>query len=603
QTARRPDTSMASNVFQQEHYVSRDRRAKVTGGGGFRGCTVWLTGFSGAGKTTIAFGLEEYLVSAGVPAYSLDGDNIRTGLNKNLGFSHADREENIRRISEVAKLFADGGIVCITAFISPFRQDRDKARRLHEEAGLKFYEIFVDAPLEVCETRDVKGLYRKAREGLIKGFTGIDSAYEPPMRPDLTVQTAACGVRQSVLAVVDLLDREGLLPAGVAGGASGAVDGEICELVAADAAERWAHPLTGFMTERQYLQCLHFGAVQARGSTGWHSQSVPIVLAINDAEREACVGQSSVALRRQVGDGSGDSQVIGLLHSVEVFAHQKRERCARTFGTVSSGHPSVARILASGDWLIGGELKLLEHIKWHDGLDHYRLTPRQLRARFAEMNADAVFAFQLRNPVHNGHALLMADTRRRLLEERRYRNPVLLLHPLGGWTKPDDVPLPVRLRQHEAVLKAGVLDPGSTVTAVFPAPMLYAGPTEVQWHAKARMNAGANFYIVGRDPAGLPDPDSPDKTDLYNPQHGALVLGMTPGLDKLEIVPFRVAAYDRSIGRMAFFEPSRRDEFEFISGTKMRALARDGRDPPDGFMAPDAWAVLAEFYRQQQQQK
>lgn len=213
----------------------------------------------------------------------------------------------------------------------------------------------------------------------------------------------------------------------------------------------------------------------------------------------------------------------------------------------------------------------MDRIKWNDGLDQYRLTPNELRSRFKQLKCDSVFAFQLRNPIHNGHALLMQDCRRQILE-RGYKNPVLLLHPLGGWTKDDDVPLPTRMAQHQAVLDAGVLNREHTVLAIFPSPMMYAGPTEVQWHAKARMNAGATFYIVGRDPAGMPHPDKslyPDG-DLYDGTHGQRVLKMAPGLDQLEIIPFRVAAYDKTISKMAFFDPTRKADFEFISGTKMR---------------------------------
>ena len=125
--------------------------------------------------------------------------------------------------------------------------------------------------------------------------------------------------------------------------------------------------------------------------------------------------------------------------------------------------------------------------------------------------------------------------------------------------------------------------------------MMYAGPTEVQWHAKARMCTGANFYIVGRDPAGMPHPHT--KTDLYHPQHGRKVLTMAPGLTQLEIIPFKVAAYDKRAGRMAFYTPERKADFEFISGTKMRSLARSGNEPPNGFMAPLAWKVLSSYYQ------
>ncbi|TNM99305.1 hypothetical protein fugu_012338 [Takifugu bimaculatus] len=196
----------STNVVYQAHHVSRSKRGQIVGTrGGFRGCTIWLTGLSGAGKTTISFALEEYLVTHAIPCYSLDGDNVRHGLNKNLGFSAEDREENIRRIAEVAKLFADAGLVCITSFISPFSKDREEARKIHASAGLPFFEVFIHAPLEVCEKRDVKGLYKKARAGEIKGFTGIDSNYESPDRPDLVLKTGELTVDECLQQVLELL--------------------------------------------------------------------------------------------------------------------------------------------------------------------------------------------------------------------------------------------------------------------------------------------------------------------------------------------------------------------------------------------------------------
>ncbi|KAM7257604.1 hypothetical protein ACFE04_013345 [Oxalis oulophora] len=280
--------------------------------------------------------------------------------------------------------------------------------------------------------------------------------------------------------------------------------------------------------------------------------------------------------------------------SIEIYKHPKEERIARTWGTTAPGLPYAEQAITdAGDWLIGGDLEVIEPIKYHDGLDRFRLSPAQLREEFERRNADAVFAFQLRNPVHNGHALLMTDTRRRLLE-MGYKNPVLLLHPLGGYTKADDVPLSWRMKQHEKVLEDGVLDPETTVVSIFPSPMHYAGPTEVQWHAKARINAGANFYIVGRDPAGMSHPV--EKRDLYDADHGKKVLSMAPGLERLNILPFKVAAYDKTVGRMAFFDPSRAKDFVFISGTKMRALARSKESPPDGFMCPGGWKVLVDYY-------
>ncbi|XP_018420494.1 PREDICTED: bifunctional 3'-phosphoadenosine 5'-phosphosulfate synthase 2 isoform X2 [Nanorana parkeri] len=594
----------STNVVYQSHHVSRNKRGQVVGTrGGFRGCTVWLTGLSGAGKTTLGFALEEYLVSHAIPCYSLDGDNIRHGLNKNLGFSSEDREENIRRIAEVAKLFADAGLVCITSFISPYAKDRTAARKILEAAGLPFFEIFVDAPLDICESRDVKGLYKKARAGEIKGFTGIDAEYERPEAPELVLKTNLNSVNECIQQIVELLQEMAIVPS--------SATKDVHELFVSEnrldeareeaenlpsvqitkldlewvqvLSEGWATPLKGFMREREYLQVMHFNTLLDGGII---NLSIPIVLPVSKEDKEKLNGVKALAL-------SYEGRRVAILRNPEFFEHRKEERCARVWGTTCTKHPHVKMVLESGDWLVGGDLEALERIRWEDGLDQYRLTPLELRQKAKEMNADAVFAFQLRNPVHNGHALLMQDTKRHLLD-RGYKSPVLLLHPLGGWTKDDDVPLDWRMKQHAAVLEEAVLDPKSTIVAIFPSPMLYAGPTEVQWHCRARMIAGSNFYIVGRDPAGMPHPET--KEDLYEPTHGGKVLSMAPGLTSVEIIPFRVAAYNAKTRSMEFYDKERHNEFDFISGTRMRKLAREGENPPDGFMALKAWKVLTDYY-------
>jgi bifunctional enzyme CysN/CysC len=154
------------------------------------GATVWFTGLSGSGKSTIANALAERLLEIGRPAYVLDGDNLRHGLNADLGFSAADRAENVRRVGEVARLMADAGLVVLVPVISPYRADRDRVRTAHEAAGLRFVEVFVDTPLELCEQRDPKGLYAKARAGEVTGMTGIDDPYEPPLTPELVLTPA-----------------------------------------------------------------------------------------------------------------------------------------------------------------------------------------------------------------------------------------------------------------------------------------------------------------------------------------------------------------------------------------------------------------------------
>lgn len=173
------------NIIPHTHAIQQSDRVKKNG---YTPKVIWFTGLSGSGKSTLASALEAYFYQKGFNTYILDGDNIRSGLNKDLDFSDTGRTENIRRISEVSKLFIDAGVIVLTAFISPFREDRDQARRLI--GAESFLEIHVDCPLEVCEKRDVKGLYRKARAGEIKYFTGIDSPFEDPENPDIRVNTA-----------------------------------------------------------------------------------------------------------------------------------------------------------------------------------------------------------------------------------------------------------------------------------------------------------------------------------------------------------------------------------------------------------------------------
>jgi len=200
----------ATNITWHEGTVTRaEREANL----GQKGATLWMTGLSGSGKSTIAVALEQVLTQRKIASYRLDGDNIRHGLNKNLGFSAEDRTENIRRIGEVTKLFADAGLISMTSFISPYRADRDLVRELHKAADLPFLEIYVHCPLDEAEKRDPKGLYKKARAGEIKGFTGIDDPYEEPESAELVLRTAEMSVAQSVAAILDKLAAAGLVPA------------------------------------------------------------------------------------------------------------------------------------------------------------------------------------------------------------------------------------------------------------------------------------------------------------------------------------------------------------------------------------------------------
>lgn len=198
----------ATNITWHEGHVGRGERETLLKQ---KGALLWMTGLSGSGKSTIAYTLEHALVQRGHLAYVLDGDNIRHGLNKNLGFSAEDRQENIRRISEVGKLFVDAGVITITAFISPYRADRDAARATIGQGD--FFEVFCNTPIEVCETRDPKGLYKKARAGEIKGFTGIDDPYEAPNKPEFVIDTTNVSPQEATVQLIESLEKAGKIPA------------------------------------------------------------------------------------------------------------------------------------------------------------------------------------------------------------------------------------------------------------------------------------------------------------------------------------------------------------------------------------------------------
>lgn len=200
---------VSPDVVWHEGAVSRDARWAATG---VHGATVWLTGLSGSGKSTIASAVTAVLTDRSVLTYTLDGDNLRHGLNGDLGFSAADRAENVRRVAEVARLCADAGLVVLVPVISPYRAGRAQARSIHEASGLAFVEVFVDAPLAVCEARDPKGLYQRARAGELSGLTGVDDPYERPERPELVLDTAALSAAAAAGAILEALEARGVVP-------------------------------------------------------------------------------------------------------------------------------------------------------------------------------------------------------------------------------------------------------------------------------------------------------------------------------------------------------------------------------------------------------
>ncbi|OQS06419.1 APS kinase/ATP sulfurlyase/pyrophosphatase fusion protein [Thraustotheca clavata] len=653
---------MTRNVYWDQSVVSDATRYAAIGQ---KGATIWMTGLSGSGKSTIGRALESELIHRRLQVYRLDGDNVRIGLNRDLGFSAADRAESVRRVGEVAALFASSGTITIVGLVSPYREHRDEVRELHKKMNIPFYEIFVDTPLEVVMARDIKGLYKKAVEGKIQHFTGISAPYEAPLNPDMTIFTPNMTLESEVDVLLNFLKAKGLftgvkeLPQGypgvaIADGGNAVenfttlypdiptpprVDSSWPRVLLRDEdlhwlqviGEGWAAPLRGFMREGAYLQCLHFssvvfdsdnltaGRLDPHAPTNFSEYSneglvkgsrvnlpVPIVLPITAATKAAVNGVKNVVLV----DRSG--REVAILSDPEVYDHRKEERITRTFGAMDSNHPYIASILKSGDYLLGGEIELLNRITYNDGLDQYRLTPAELRKKFEDLGADAVLAFQTRNPTHAGHAYLMNTAREHLLK-LGYKKPILWLSPLGGWTKDDDVPLNVRVNQHVAIINDKMLDPESTVLSIWPSPMVYAGPREVQWHAKSRKNAGASYFVVGRDPAGIKRSDR--KEDMYAGDHGRYVLHLAPGMEDMNILSFSKVYYDVTDHKMKPMEAGRsKRDFLSISGTRMRLMAKLGLQPcngeipmdwesnptcvPPGFMAQSGWDLMIQYYQQ-----
>jgi len=197
---------VVSNVAWHHASVTRERREKQNG---HKSCVIWFTGLSGAGKSTVAHAVEEHLYQLGCRTFVLDGDNVRFGLSSDLGFSKEDRKENIRRIGEAAKLMMEAGVITMTAFISPFRADREIVRMMMPDGD--FFEVYCKAEIEICEARDVKGFYKKARAGEIKDYTGIDSIYEPPERPDILINTGKDSLEYCVNQVVNFISTKILI--------------------------------------------------------------------------------------------------------------------------------------------------------------------------------------------------------------------------------------------------------------------------------------------------------------------------------------------------------------------------------------------------------
>ncbi|MHB8572891.1 MAG: sulfate adenylyltransferase [Candidatus Dormibacteria bacterium] len=554
------------------------------------GFVVWFTGLSGAGKSTLAQALAPDLERRGLRVEILDGDAVRENLSKGLGFSREDRDTNIRRIGYVAELLSRNGAAVIVAAISPYREVRDEVRA----RIANFVEVHVDCDLDELVRRDVKGLYRKAISGEIKNFTGVSDPYEPPLQPEVRVDSRAQDESESLGAILATLERlnhlpsrngHRTLPAGAIphGGrllerlapeserarlALEAADLPVIELDSFQASDfellavGALSPLTGFMGEADLLSVRD--RMRLASGLPW---SLPVILT---TETEARPGDR-VALQFE-------GRPLATLTVEERFRFDRDALAAAVFGTTEVAHPGVARTLAEPDWALAGPVEVFA---LPDGpFGEHRLTPAETRRRFAELGWRTVTGFQTRNPVHRAHEYLQKVALETV--------DGLLLHPLVGDTKGDDIPADVRMRCYQVLLESHYPQ-DRVVLSVFPASMRYAGPREAVFHAIVRKNYGCTHFIVGRDHAGV---------GSYYGTYAAQEIfdRFEPGELGIEILRFEHSFFCRRCGAMATTRTCPHGESDrlVLSGTRVRELLRAGEDLPEEFTRPEVARVLRE---------
>jgi len=543
-----------------------------------KGFVVWFTGLSGAGKSTIANAIVKELQRRGRHVELLDGDEVRTHLSKGLGFSKEDRDTNIRRIGYVARLVARSGGVAIIAAISPYREVRDEVRAQTPN----FVEVFAHCPIETLVERDVKGLYRKALAGEIKNFTGVSDPYEEPLHPEVICDTSRENLQQSLAKVIDALERLGHLDRHIK---ERLPNGEELQKLRAEArtlprldvgqrelsdlfmlATGALSPLATFMDQNDYDSVLSTGRLE-----NGHPFTIPIVL-----RTEAAPTAERIALF--IGD-----QPAGILTVTSAFKTDHQREARSVYATEDDAHPGVRVLKESGRWAISGTVEALAHPT--SGFPDYDLTPSQARAIKAHRKWKTMVGFQTRNPVHRAHEYLQKVA----LESV----DGLLLHPLVGETKSDDIPAAVRMSCYEELLR-GYFPPDRVLLATNPAWMRYAGPKEAVFHAIVRRNYGCTHFIVGRDHAGV---------GTYYDTYAAHRIFDEYSPDELgiEILRFEHTFYCSKCGGMASTRtcPHSADQHKTLSGTAVRKLLAEGKDLPEEFTRPEVARVLLDAAKEE----
>ena len=543
-----------------------------------KGFVVWFTGLSGAGKSTIAAALQSELARRGRSSELLDGDEVRTHLSKGLGFSKEDRDTNIRRIGYVARLIARSGGIAITAAISPYREVRDEVRGQTPN----FVEVFVRCPLDTLVERDTKGLYRKAIAGEIANFTGVSDPYEEPLRAEVTCDTSEESLGESLAKVLDKLERLGLLPRHVferlpSGDELQELRAEARALPRLQVGQRELSdvfmlgagalsPLDGYMDGDDYESVIEQGRL-----AGGAPFTIPIVLRTDEIPTADRVGLF-------VGD-----KPIGIIDVVGAYEADIRREALGVYGTEDDAHPGVRVLKESGRWAIGGQVVALARPS--SGFPEFDLTPSQVRKVKAERAWKTMVGFQTRNPVHRAHEYLQ-KVALEIVDG-------LLLHPLVGETKSDDIPAAVRMRCYEELL-AGYYPADRVLLATNPAWMRYAGPKEAVFHAIVRRNYGCTHFIVGRDHAGV--------GNYYDTYAAHRIFDQyTPSELGIEILRFEHTFYCSACGGMASTRtcPHPKELHRTLSGTAVRKLLEEGADLPPEFTRPEVARVLLDAAKEE----
>ena len=556
-----------------------------------KGFTLWFTGMSGAGKSTIANAITPRLKALGKRVEILDGDEVRTNLSKGLGFSREDRDTNIRRIGYVAHLLTRNGAVAITAAISPYRAIRNEVRgRIGD-----FVEVYVKCPLDTLIARDVKGLYKKALAGEIKEFTGVSDPYEEPLHPEVVVETDHETVEESVnkilarLQGLGFISHDGLGPIAphggqlvnrlVTGGRRDTLLAKARSLPRVQLDERAQSdvemiavgafsPLRGFLGAADYREVIEH--MRLTNGLPW---SIPVTLQVSRAQADTLQEGTEVALVDE------RNTVLALLELAERYLPNREEEVQKVYGTREAAHPGVAAVLGSGEVYLGGELQVLNRPDTV-AFPAYHRDPAQTRALFRERGWRTVVGFQTRNPIHRAHeyitkcALEIVDG--------------LMLHPLVGKTKSDDIPAAVRMQCYEILLER-YYPQDRVVLSVYPAAMRYGGPREAIFHAIARKNYGCTHFIVGRDHAGV--------GSYYGTYDAQKIFDeFAPGELGIQPLKFENAFFSHVTGQMATAKtaPGGPETRVNLSGTKVRQLLANGELPPPEFSRPEVAKILIE---------